>query len=384
MKNFIKLKCFVCCVLLISCDEQKNSPYVFDPRNLLETSISLDEIADDILYIPLDNSYPISIVYNYYLISNSIYLSAKDIGVVIFNREGKLQKKVGAIGRGPGEYFRHTRFTVDDINGTIYIQDSDNRIKVYSKSGNFMRCLSFENYIGDIDLVKYFNSKLFLFNYLQFGNTKDNWIITDTLGHLIKTKERVIPVFLSNWGAQSGTYYFNNNLHYWNEYNDTVYKITPDLVQKTSFLLSHGDHRLPMGQFDPERGMPNTMLLLSVFETKNFFVLYYFFNKKRSLAVVEKKSEKSFLISGEANDGEGIPNNLDGGVRFLPSYYFAENNNEYMVGLLEPFTLKQHVSSESFNISTPKYPEKKKELEKLAARLKETDNPVLMLVRLKK
>ena len=32
----------------------------------------------------------------------------------------------------------------------------------------------------------------------------------------------------------------------------------------------------------------------------------------------------------------------------------------------------------------PKYPEKKKELEKLANSLKETDNPVLIIVRLKK
>jgi len=37
-----------------------------------------------------------------------------------------------------------------------------------------------------------------------------------------------------------------------------------------------------------------------------------------------------------------------------------------------------------FKNSSPEYPEKKKELEKLANTLKETDNPVLVLVRLKK
>jgi hypothetical protein len=45
--------------------------------------------------------------------------------------------------------------------------------------------------------------------------------------------------------------------------------------------------------------------------------------------------------------------------------------------------LKAHVASESFKNSTPKYPEKKRELEKLAVSLKETDNPVLVLVKMK-
>jgi hypothetical protein len=45
--------------------------------------------------------------------------------------------------------------------------------------------------------------------------------------------------------------------------------------------------------------------------------------------------------------------------------------------------LKTRVSDSEFKTSIPKYPEKKKELEKLANSLKETDNPVLILVRLR-
>ena len=49
-----------------------------------------------------------------------------------------------------------------------------------------------------------------------------------------------------------------------------------------------------------------------------------------------------------------------------------------------PINIKAIVSSDKFNKSVPKYPEKTKELKRLANSLKETDNPVLMLVRLKK
>jgi hypothetical protein len=47
------------------------------------------------------------------------------------------------------------------------------------------------------------------------------------------------------------------------------------------------------------------------------------------------------------------------------------------------FRLKSQVESEACRNFTPKYPEKNKELEELAANLEENDNPVLMLVRLK-
>ncbi len=47
------------------------------------------------------------------------------------------------------------------------------------------------------------------------------------------------------------------------------------------------------------------------------------------------------------------------------------------------YELKQYVESDAFKNSTPKYPEKKKQLEQLANSLNENDNPVLMLVKLK-
>ena len=69
--------------------------------------------------------------------------------------------------------------------------------------------------------------------------------------------------------------------------------------------------------------------------------------------------------------------------QFFPKSYFSENDNEYLLGLVHPYYLKNYISTNEFKNSIPKYPEKKKELEKLANSLKENDNPVLMLVRLK-
>ena len=80
----------------------------------------------------------------------------------------------------------------------------------------------------------------------------------------------------------------------------------------------------------------------------------------------------------------GIVNDLDAGPMFVPEGFYSENGIEYMYELIGSYKIKTIIESDEFKNSTPKYLEKKKELEKLANNLKETDNPILMIVRLKK
>ena len=64
-------------------------------------------------------------------------------------------------------------------------------------------------------------------------------------------------------------------------------------------------------------------------------------------------------------------------------YYYTDGGSEYIATMINPFDLKNYIASDEFKNSTPKYPEKKKQLEQLANSLNENDNPVLMLVKLK-
>lgn len=90
-----------------------------------------------------------------------------------------------------------------------------------------------------------------------------------------------------------------------------------------------------------------------------------------------KTSEYQALI----NAGDGFINDLDGGPNFVPLTIKDDNT---LIAWVDALQLKKHVTTNAFKNSKPKYPEKKKELVELAGRLKETDNPVLILVRLKK
>src|SRR5690606_2798763 len=107
---------------------------------------------------------------------------------------------------------------------------------------------------------------------------------------------------------------------------------------------------------------------------------------KFALVLIDKNSNKSFQTFLESDASYiteytgGIKNDFDGGINFLPRSYFKKNGREYIVGLQYPYKIKNLFSSDEFRNSTPKFPEKKKEFEKLASGLKDTDNPVLMLV----
>lgn len=377
---------FLLVIFTISCKSQDKDLYQFDPRTLKENKISLSEIADDVAYVPLGNSFPLGAIYNVKFLNKTIYFSSKDVGILTFDREGKTLRRIGTVGRGPGEYLYNYNFTVDENTGTVYNLDRGDIVKVFSGTGQFVRSFPLQEY-GVSDAIEFYNSKLFVSYAIQSENVKYKWIVFDTLGNEIKKKEREIPMFTANYGNGETIYKFENRLFYWNNYTDTVFSVLPDLRIEPSFIIGTGEQRPPRSQLSIQQLMQNKFLnIFKIFETTRFFVIRYFFNKP-AITLIDKNNQEAYLIYLEfenENCLNGIENDIDGGQFFIPEYYFAEKGREYMVGLQYPYQIKALVVSTEFINSTPKYPEKKKELEKLANSLKETDNPILMIVRLKK
>ena len=236
-------------------------------------------------------------------------------------------------------------------------------IKVYSKTGNFLRSISLKEFGDRIVAVEFYNSKLFVSYAPQSANNKYDWIILDTLGNLIKKKGRTIPSFTNNWPVGGGMYKSDNRIYNWNTYNDTVSSILPDLNYETSFLFSPGEHRVPRTELRDLKIVGLYFNPTSVFETSHFLVINYGYNKKLTIAMIDKKSKKSFLTyleSGPAVLGNnfigGILNDLDGGIRFQPENYFEENCREYMFTLINPYQLKALAANNEFKNSSPKIP----------------------------
>jgi len=298
-------------------------------------------------------------------------------------------KTIGAIGRGPGEYTYCFDVTIDNNNEVIY--NRDNRaIKVFSYNGRLLRNFSVEEF-GSIDAIDFSDSKLFATLDIRNSNTDFKWIAFDSIGNIIKKKDRDLPDFDANYGVGAGTYRFMNQLYYWNNFIDTVYYILPDLTEKPSFIISSGEHRPPRGRIYSFSELGEKLVIKSIFETKRYLIIRYHYQKP-SIVMIEKESHSYFLKYLDGNDSGllewdligGITDDLTGGPDFLPHGSFIENNIEYIYGLINSYQIKSHIKSIEFGNTSPKFLEKKKELKKLADSLNETDNPVLVLVRLKK
>jgi hypothetical protein len=366
--------------LIFSCKSNQKTIYEFDPRKINDTKLLLSEVITNITYIPLESSIPIGLIYKpKYFINNHIYISSQNNGLMAFDKKGKYLRKIGAIGRGPGEYANYYEFTVDDKSESIYVMDF-NVIKVYSKTGIFLRSIPLHEYGIGATYIDIYNSRLFISFSPQIEGTKFDWIIMDSIGNLVQKKYRSILPFTSNWLITGGMYRFGNKIYHWNPYSDTIYSIKSDLKYETSFLLSPGEHRLPKSDFDAVKYFSLYFHPYSIFETKHFIGIKYFY-KKLTIAMIGKQDNRSHLIYLDQNEKGGIVNDFDGGPDFQPQNYFEEDGHEYIVGILDALQIKSLLKRSNL---VPKYTEKGKEMNKLANSLKETDNPVLMIVQLKK
>jgi hypothetical protein len=384
-------------LLFNSCSNKSknmNELFVFDPENLAENKISLIDISDEIIYIIIDTIIDIGSVYSYRVIDDYIYLSVKDVGILLYDRNGKFIRKIGNPGRGPGEYYYFMDFDVDPKSRLVYVLDQRS-IKIYDPDGDFINSISLKEHSAFFfDNINYYNDNLIISDYNNHGTSENSWLVFDTNGTLINKKGNYIPPFKSTLPSGGGNYLFNDNLHYWNLYCDTIFSIWPDMSYTASFIIKPGEFRWPKStiKVSPTESFRSYLLnylnINLILETRQFIFLRYTY-KQIYITLIDKTTKKSYITYLDNPEGSrelrgGILNNIDGGVFFKPEGYLYDKGCEYLTELLSPYIIIKHIGSSDFKNSSPKYPEKKEEFKKLANSLKETDNPVLVMVRLKK
>ena len=313
-------------------------------------------IADEISYIPLDNIVPIGLIYdNIEIVKDKIYISVRDVGILVFNMEGKLIKKIGSIGRGPGEYTYYFLFTVDDKNENIYVFDRGEIIKVFSKTGRFVRHFPVKEF-GSMEKMQYFNSKLFVLMASQFSSTENEWIFLDTIGNVIKKQPRKLPQFSTNWGNSYPVYKYDNSLTYYNIFSDTVFSISSDLIEIPKITIRQGEYRLPKKNLTLDQMLSKKYLMLSKLTETNHFILIRYSISGSYLALVNKKDYSAKSINLEYSNSvynNGLTNDIDGGCFLLPDHYYSENGNEYLIGIQYPYQIIARAASEEFKDSNP-------------------------------
>ncbi len=378
-------------ILYFSKTAQAQSPVIIDIEWGIENQqkLNISELVDDIQYIPLEtnNNNLISYIKSIKFVDELILVATfNPSSLFSFDSSGKFLNKIGNQGRGPNEYNFFGNFGIKETNKEVYLYGLEpSKLLVYNNNGTLKENLEWPNSRSDnfhnIEFIA--NDNFVLMQANGGGNTPYSYKIYSTENKLIK--EAINPIQYKMNGVTGFVYAFsyfkfNDDLFVKeNLYNDTLYRITPSLEFEPKYILNSGKYSCPV-QFSQnmmsffQKNDLKYVRLTHIFDFKEYLTFFFAFEKKEYFGFYNKSLKKTFTYPNK-----GIINDFDGGVDFYPIY---QSNNK-LIGYVNALDLITHVASDDFKNSTPKYLEKKKQLEKLANSLNENDNPVLMLVKLK-
>lgn len=381
--------------------KQSNQILHIRPDTFGKDELKLGLFASDVKYIPLSNETRLGQIINLRISENSIYVvSDKSSGgegnglktLYKFDKDGTNPVQIGSVGKGAHEYFSSEFFVVDEKKGRIYINGRPNTVLVFDTNGKFLRSFRFEDTNQRYCKLGLIGNKYLFMAVKKLGANCDNlWTICDTLGNYVYQKKNTTPAFKTNLGPRGDIFQYGDKVSYWVNYNDSIFTIFPDFSYRASFVLKPGKYRYPlesikissMKEFLKKREeyyMPHFFM-----ETNHYLISRCTFKGKYLYMFFDRQSQKLYSCNFQWNRDlkGGIPNNFDQGLMFRPKEYSIFDGSEYLVGTIEAYQLKSHITTKCFKNAIPINSEKKLELEMLAKSLNENDNPVLMLVKLK-
>ncbi len=364
--------------------------------SFIDKQLLLSTFTDEVTYISLDSKKTIGIIDNLVICRDNIFIHSPEAGIYRYSVSGKFLNEIGKIGRGPNEYTVGSQFDVNAEEKMIHVLNKSREVLNYSYDGN--KVSSFKiSFSPDQYKIRVLNKdKVVIMIGNTSGQSEYNWFITDKKGNVIFKKDNSVnfnfPFFIARSNSVI-TYKFNENVYYFEEFNDTIFCIT-DKSYFPSYIIKNDRYRYNHKSFindihryeNPKKlsERPQYFIPKKFLETDDYlFIMYNGINKHQDIAVLNKENNEIYRQKSN-NQMQGISNNIDGGISFYPQYSFFSNSQQFLVQIVFPYQLKEHVRAKHFKKSNPKYPEKKKELEELANSLDENDNPVLMLVKLKK
>jgi len=379
-------------------DSNEGHLFLFDLKKLPDKStVKLSEIgATEVEYIPLETT-PQNVISeidniifnnNYFLIRE--YSSIKSPSM--FRNDGSFVTNIGTVGRGPNEFTAVNDVNINPKTESIYIASGrrqQTKFLVYNKNGTFIR--TFKGPQTGFEMqFKFTEDGIFCYYNNFFGDIENSFILIDTTGKIIKKfpnkypYKRIFPGV--GYEGKNLFYRFSNHLYKKEIYCDTIF-LYSNKVFEPHIIIDVGNLRInPVVRTNIRTMSDASDVLRNYINPWNLFEFGDFIYYEIVATVNGKRDLFSFIGSKEDNfkalvvSHEGLINDLDGGPNIWPK---TTKDDSTIVSWIEALKFKEYIASEAFKNSSPKYPDKKKELEKLANSIRENDNPIIMLIKVK-
>lgn len=386
--------------------------------------IYLSQFTDNIRYLPLELSQdnPIGVI-NSITFSEKYILISDNKSCLLYDTKGHFLRQIGKNGRGPGEYQFLTCTRLN--NDRIYIQSVFDLFE-YKTDGSFMRKIK-NRFMFNNSTYQYTRNWIIINDSLFFshmpnptGNIQYKALLTNNDCEIIKSYKnhmlfnRDKPVAMTDDNAD--IYQLDKMIYFKEYFNDTLFYLDGQFNLIPKYVFTLGKYQAPLSvrekPFDElGKSLQNYIFIPNVFQTDKYMIVKcqfgnYFpakrlspltfnlpdgnvatkwYNTKYTLGVYNKQTKTISFCEPTSTDNplftSGIYNDIDAGPRFFPDEMVNDSTMAMYVNVKQ---LKEHVTSNDFRNVVPKYPEKKRQLEDLAKKLTELDNPVLMFVIFKK
>ncbi len=344
-------------LLMYSCKKNTNGNCeILDVATAFENNegVNLSKYASGIRYIPLETTPQALIgltISNIAAAGDFLYLTSQNRGesqVLMFDNNGNFIQKIGAYGRGPGEYSHIKDLMVEeDLNSRIAIH-SHKKILIYN-NGNFVKEISLDAFTkatgsnSPLACRYSFNGKYELISQRKDNISniyKDICTIIDSTGKVLS----ITPIgntsyFTNNLGgmqqrvSQSAKFFKNtDNALFINSRGDTIFYINDNNEPIVSYILNLGKYqsladninfgeKLQIGTIN----LNNTEDFLTIgfsAQAQTLPQLYKGYNSANKIAgrlVYDKKEKKLYTLKYNPEFKlSGFNNDLNNGAPFVP------------------------------------------------------------------
>ena len=409
---------FLLCMIfnLISCSNEKSlKTYpIIDVVNNLGNyqKVYCSDIFSSIELIPLETSEAclLDIVpYPTLLFKDGLIFMSGNHRLYAFDRTGKFLNQIGERGQGPGEYQYTSDVFFDSDKLSIYIEDM-HKIIEYDFTGKYIRSFPIPIIDGEpLSICSYVGDNVFIGEIQYNGKNKYKYFLFNQYGDTIKCFpnhiffDRVRP-FASNFGVAKAPMRVNNLLFLKDNVNDTIYVLSDSTLQP-AFVFGLGKYTFPKEYLENHEkfqllqnaitfttimGMPNYFFYRTVLPESfsgpkskpvyNYITNQYSSSDRAVYGLYNIKKNTNILLDSDEYLQKGFINDINGGLSIIPRFYVGNN---IVVDVWYPEEMKEMLTEEYFANQKIKDSHAHQKLKEILKNLKEDDNPVVVVAKLK-
>lgn len=387
--------------------EAKNTTIdLFSPIKTIKDSISFFSDNIDFIHLDFSPSFPLSDkIMNISASDNYIFIT-EFTSVYQFDKSGRFIRKVGHNGRGPGEYIQIKNVQIDCKTNTINIFPGKTGSKIiqYDFNGTFLKEIKFDK--KQLSSAGFdFYDNCYYFHPACFGRFEQDYqmiFVTDSLGrnihhfqsyiypNIAKDKKKVICYGSPrNWSWRH-----QNNLYFLEENNDTIFSMAKDSLY-FRWKLSGNKKSSPEKfhfSWPEDRGsdiieLVNKDIIVDnscIYETDRYLLFRCLHNNERYFSVYDKEDGILYRTNRRYFDGENYQSDCfyDDILTGLNVGLDFQCSDNQLFAVLYPCDIMN--SKNDILKFSGKNKMKTEQFQQMCCNLTENDNPVLLIIEMKK